>query len=46
MLDPKTGQFQVFQLPSRNVGIRKAVVDAQGRFWYMGSHNGRLVVIE
>lgn len=46
MLDPKTGQFQVFQLPSKNVGIRKAIVDAQGRFWYMGSHNGRLGVIE
>ncbi len=46
MLDPKTGQFQVFKLPSRNVGIRKAIVDAQGRYWYMGSHNGRLGVIE
>jgi len=46
MLDPKTGQFQVFRLPSKNVGIRKAIIDAQGRFWYMGSHNGRLGVIE
>jgi len=46
MLDPRTGQFQVFQLPSKNVGIRKAIVDAQGRLWYMGSHNGRLGVIE
>src|SRR5258708_6357747 len=46
MLDPKTEQFQVFRLPSKNVGIRKAIVDAQGRFWYMGSHNGRLGVIE
>jgi len=46
MLDPRTGQFQVFQLPSKNVGIRKAIIDAQGRLWYMGSHNGRLGVIE
>ncbi len=46
MLDPKTGQFRVFRLPSRNVGIRKAIVDAEGRYWYMGSHNGRLGVIE
>src|SRR5713101_5039414 len=46
MLDPKTEQFRVFKLPSRNVGIRKAIVDAQGRYWYMGSHNGRLGVIE
>jgi len=46
MLDPKTGQFRVFRLPSKNVGIRKAIVDAEGRYWYMGSHNGRLGVIE
>jgi virginiamycin B lyase len=46
MLDPKTGQFQVYLLPSRNVGIRKAIVDAQGRLWYMGSHSGRLGMIE
>ena len=46
MLDPATGKFRVFQLPSKGVGIRKAVIDAEGRYWYMGSHNGRLGVIE
>ena len=46
MLDPKTEKFEVFKLPSKNVGIRKAIVDAEGRYWYMGSHNGRLGVIE
>ena len=46
MLDPATGKFRVFALPSKGVGIRKAVVDAEGRYWYMGSHNGRLGVIE
>jgi virginiamycin B lyase len=46
LLDPGTERFRVFKLPSRNVGIRKAVVDAEGRYWYMGSHNGRLGVIE
>jgi virginiamycin B lyase len=45
-LDPKTEQFRVFSLPSGNVGIRKMIVDAQGRLWYMGSHNGHLGVIE
>lgn len=45
-LDPKTGQIRVFPLPSKGVGIRKMVVDAEGRLWYMGSHNGRLGVIE
>jgi virginiamycin B lyase len=28
------------------VGIRKMVVDANGRLWYMGSHNGRLGRVE
>ncbi len=44
--DPKTEKFRVFQLPSKGVGIRKMAVDAHGRLWYMGSHNGRLGVIE
>ena len=45
-LDPKTEQMRVVNLPSKNVGIRKMVVDASGRLWYMGSHNGRLGVVE
>jgi virginiamycin B lyase len=44
--DPRTEQMRVVQLPSSNVGIRKMVTDASGRLWYMGSHNGRLGVIE
>jgi virginiamycin B lyase len=46
VLDPKAGTFRVIGLPSKGVGIRKAVIDAEGRYWYMGSHNGRLGVIE
>lgn len=46
LFDPATARFQVFKLPSKGVGIRKAIVDGEGRFWYMGSHNGRLGVIE
>jgi virginiamycin B lyase len=45
-LDPTTEQMRVFPLPSADVGIRKLIVDGQGRLWYMGSHNGRLGVIE
>src|SRR2546428_77878 len=45
-LEPKTDALRVFTLPSRDVGIRKMIVDADGRLWYMGSHNGRLGVIE
>ena len=33
-------------LPSSNVGIRKMIVDASGRLWYMGSHNGRLGLVQ
>jgi virginiamycin B lyase len=44
--DPKTEQMRVVHLPSSNVGIRKMVTDASGRLWYMGSHNGRLGVVE
>jgi virginiamycin B lyase len=44
--DPRTEQIRVVKLPSTNAGIRKMTVDAQGRLWYMGSHNGRLGVIE
>ena len=30
-LDPKTDQLRVFALPSKDVGIRKMIVDADGR---------------
>ena len=46
LFDPKTEAFRVIPLPSKNTGIRKAIIDADGRYWYMGSHNGRLGVIE
>jgi virginiamycin B lyase len=45
-LDPHTGQMRPFSLPSKDVGIRKTIIDAEGRLWYMGSHNGRLGVLE
>ena len=44
--NPKTEQMRVVKLPSSNPGIRKMVVDANGKLWYMGSHNGRLGVVE
>lgn len=45
VFDPVKEQFRVISLPSKNLGIRKAIIDAQGRYWYMGSHNGRLGVV-
>jgi virginiamycin B lyase len=46
ILDPKTEKFRVIALPTSGAGIRKAIVDAEGRYWYMGSHNGKLGMIE
>src|SRR5574340_240571 len=46
LFDPDTEKFRVIALPSKSVGIRKAIIDAHGRYWYMGSHNGRLGMIE
>lgn len=33
-------------MPSRSVGIRRAIIDGEGRYGYMGSHNGRQGRIE
>ena len=46
LVDPRTHAMRVFNLPTKNEGIRKMVVDAQGRLWYMGSHSGRLGMIQ
>ncbi len=43
---PVSERFETFRLPTENTGIRKMVVDARGRLWYMGSHSGKLGVIE
>ena len=46
LLDPATGRFRVFALPNRLSGIRNAVIDARGRYWYLATSLGRLGVIE
>ena len=45
-LDPATEKMQVIKLPTANTGIRKMIVAADGRLWYMGSHIGKIGVIE
>ena len=45
-LDPATEKMQVIKLPTPNTGIRKMIVAADGRLWYMGSHTGKIGVIE
>jgi len=44
--DPAAEYMRMVALPSSNVGIRKMIVDASGRLWYMGSHNGRLGLVQ
>jgi virginiamycin B lyase len=46
VFDPRSETFKVFKLPNRGAGIRKAVIDADGRYWYSASHAGKLGVIE
>jgi virginiamycin B lyase len=45
-LDSATDAMQTIRLPSPNNGVRHLVVDALGRVWYVGSHNGKLGVID
>ena len=45
-VNPANDDMRVVSLPSKSVGIRKMIVDAGGRLWYMGSHSGRLGMIE
>jgi len=45
-MDPATGKMQVIKLPTTNTGIRKMVIAADGKLWYMGSHTGKIGVIE
>lgn len=44
-LNPANGELRVVKLPTAGAGIRKMVVDGEGRLWYMGSHNGRLGMV-
>jgi len=46
MLDPRSEAIRVFKLPIRDTGVRKAAIDAEGRYWYVGSLTGRLGVVE
>jgi len=46
MLDPRSDAMLVFKLPTRNSGVRKAAIDTDGRYWYLGSNSGKLGVIE
>lgn len=44
--DTVTETMQTIRLPSPNNGIRNLAFDGTGHLWYVGSHNGRLGLIE
>lgn len=46
VFDPRSDETRVFKLPSRDSGVRKAAIDTEGRYWYVGSDSGKLGVIE
>jgi len=46
MLNPASDTIRVFKLPTRDGGVRNAAIDAQGRYWYIGSISGKLGVID
>lgn len=45
-LDPASGDMRIVKLPTENAGVRRMIVDAQGKLWYMSSHNGHLGMVE
>jgi len=45
ILDPQTGGMRSIEVPE-DTGIRKMVIDPQGRLWYVGSSSGKLGVID
>lgn len=46
LIDPRGEPMRVIKLPTKDTGIRNAAIDGAGRYWYVGSHVGRLGVIE
>lgn len=46
VFDAQRETFRVLKLPTKDTGVRKATIDASGRFWYVGSHSGKIGVID
>jgi streptogramin lyase len=46
MLNPRSDTIREFKLPTRDSGVRNAVIDADGRYWYIGSISGKLGSID
>ncbi len=46
VLNPQSETIRAFKLPTKDTGVREAAIDAEGRYWYIGTASGRLGVIE
>lgn len=46
MVNPRSETIRVFRLPVRDSGVRGAAIDADGRYWYIGSVSGKLGVVD
>jgi virginiamycin B lyase len=44
--EPGLERFTTFPLPTPRSAVRALAIDGQGRVWFVGSHTGRLGVIE
>lgn len=42
VLEPKTGKFTTFRVPGKMSGIRHAVLDQDGHYWYISTSLGKL----
>ena len=45
VLDPATKRFAAHPFPGLESGVRSAVFDSTGRYWYLGSSIGRLGMV-
>jgi len=45
-LDPASSELRTVKLPTENTGIRRMIVDARGKLWYMGSDGAHLGMVE
>ena len=44
--DPRSEKFRIIRLTGKNLGIRNAVIDPRGRYWYISTTAGKLGMIE
>lgn len=46
VVNPANSAMRVFKLPSRDSGVRNAVIAPNGRYWFIASHMGKIGVVD